>query len=513
MSFPKTDRPMAQSASGSIALRRLGLIAAGVAFIATTIATLPADARSRKKRAKAAAVVEKSIAPDKATGSQALPPADPFPEDSPTKTQLSAGALTVTLTAADAGATLPVGGSAVVTLAIEAGGGNRSATILAESEGGEILGITGGDAEVSPIRGGLSAEIRLPASGAANLAIEMGLKGGARGADGQSRNRMRVTLLPQRGGKDESVLAWGLADCAGDYHAELQKIIGSRRDRMLPALEAAIAADPDISGKWMFPGQNNSPLLICKGAKGRKIAACTGATAANTKDVPDAEAAWDEAQVVQLASAVLATKGALPGFQKRPQPLRQVSFTLLNSMKNYMEQVPHPALCTGVEGMIGYYRDRTPNLRNTIASVKSALPAAQKLAIAKVAELGLAPAAANTGSGVISAAVAAEPASSYSAVDLVDQIGKAVLNATDGSETAAIKDLAPKLEHMRALMDGPTTADLAADKRTTALAALRLIEANRYIATAARKYADLDEAVYGTMSAVADAHKARCTCQ
>ena len=486
----------------------------------TALATVgPADARGNVKHGKALAPVAKATAKSKAPASEAfrfLPPQEPFPESTVAKTDLAVGDLHATVTASDAGGVLPVGSSASVTITIKAAGGNRTAAVLVEAEGGEVLALSGGGAKASAVRAGLVADVALPASGSMTLNAEMGLKSGAKGADGKPRNRLRVTVLPQLGGRDETVFSWGLADCAGDYYAELQKILRSRREHMVPMLEAAFATDPELPGKWMFPTQITSPLRICKGAKGKKLATCTGATSAKSADKQAGKPEMDEPRVLQLANQILAMKGALPGFQKRAQPLRQVSNTLLNGLRVYMEQDAHPALCSGVDSMVGYYNDHTPLLRNTIAEGRNALPAAQKLAIAKVADLAKTPAASNSssGSGVISAAVASEPAQAgYVATDLVDRIGKAILSAPDASETVSIQALPAKLEHMRALLDGAATVDLAPDKRTAALSALRLIEANLYLATAAKKYAGLDDAIYGTMSAITDAHKAKCVCQ
>ena len=474
-----------------------GAVALTTALLATLICA-PADARGRAKQiAKPIAPIAKSVAPA-ASAAQTLPLLEPFPETAVAKSELVVGDLRATVTSADTGKVLPVSSSASVTISINAGGGNHSAAVLVESEGGEILTLSGAGAKSSPIRGGLSAEVALPASGVATLNVEMGLKGGARGADGKLRNRLRVTLLPQKGGKDESVLAWGLADCAGEYYGELQKIITTRRDHMTPMLEAAFAPATELPNRWIFSAKSTSPLLICKGARGKKVAACAGAAFAKpTADKQADKAQWDEPRVLQLASEILASKGTLPGFQKRTQPLRQASYTLLNGLRVYMEQEAHPALCSGVDAMVGYYQDHTPFLRHALASGKDALPAAQQLATAKVAELTGAPAAPG-----------------YSGADLADRVAKVVLTATDASETANIKDLAPKLEHMRALLDGASSAtDPATDKRDAAISALRLIEANLYLAVAAKKYADLDDAIYGTMSAITDAHKAKCVCQ
>ena len=515
--FVLSKNPSTTTDALRVDLHRLGVLALSVAVLASIVALSPADARGRSKRGAVPAVAAKSAAKTVAPAAEALqnlPPKDPFPEAAIAKTELSIGDLRATVSAGNAGGLLPVGGIAAATITITAAGGNRTAGVLVEAEGGEILALSGAGAKPSQVRAGLAADVLLSPTGSTVLNVEMGLKGGLRGADGKARNRLRVTMLPQKGGKDESILSWGLADCAGDYYAELQNIIETRRARMTPTLEAMFASSPDLPAKWMFTAQSTSPLLICKGGKGKKSAACTGLAAAKATNKQAQPAAWDEPRVLQLASDILASKGALPGFQKRAQPLRQVSNTLLTGLRVYMEQDAHPALCTGVDAMVSYYRDNTPFLRTALASGREALPAAQQLAMAKVAGLVGTPAAANGGSGVISTAQAAEPVvSGYVATDLVDRIAKAILNATDASETAGIKELPAKLEHMRALLDGATTADLAADKRSSAVGALRLIEASLYIATAAKKYADLDDAIYGTMSAIADAHKAKCVCQ
>ena len=504
---------MAAPAALRVELFRFSVVALTVALLAPMAMPAPADARGRSKRSAVPANAAKSVAPA-ADAIQNLPPKDPFPETAIAKTELSVGDLRATVTASNAGGVLPVGGVAAAIITITAAGGNRSAAVLVESEGGEILALSGAGAKASPVRAGLAADVQLSPTGTTVLNVEMGLKGGPRGADGKARNRIRVTLLPQKGGKDDSILSWGLADCAGDYHAELQKIIGTRSEHMTPTLEAMFASSPDLPARWMFTAQSASPLLICKGAKGKKSAACTGLAAAKATNKQAQPATWDEPHVLQLASDILASRGALPGFQKRAQPLRQVSNTLLNSLRAYLEQDAHPALCTGVDAMVAYYRDHTPFLRTALSDGREALPSAQKLVMAKVAELAGPAVAANSGSGVVSTAQAAEPsAAGYVATDLVDRIAKSILSATDASETVSIKELPAKLEHMRALLDGGGAAELAADKRSAAVGALRLIEANLYIATAAKKYADLDDAIYGTMTAITDARKAKCVCQ
>jgi hypothetical protein len=487
-------------------------LSVGLVSAALTFDSADARGRARVKRGAAAAPVAKSVVP----AAPAAKPAEPFPETATAKPELIVGDLRASLSAAEAGTVLPVGSSAIVTLAIDAAGGNRTATVLAEAEGGEILFMSSGRLRAEKANGGMSMEIPLAAKGT-TVSIEMGLKGGTRGADGKSRNRMRVTVLPQKGGKDESVFSWGLADCAGDYYAELQKIDAAKAPVMIPTLEAAVAPLPGHAGKWIFSTPIASPLLICKGPKGQKIAACTGVVEVKNKNSkqPVADpATWDDKQVLQYASDIVANKGAVPGFQKRVQPQRQMAFTLIGNLRGYMEQSAHPALCTGVDQMVTYYNERTPNLRNGIAEARAVVPVAQKLAAAKVAELGPATAAnGSAGSGVISVAVAAEPVGGSPEGDMADRVGSVILSATDATETAAIKDVKAKLEHIRALLDAETTATLAEDKRTAAVAALRQIEAAFYISSIAKRYTDLEEVVYGTMRSIADAHKAKCVCQ
>lgn len=496
----------------SVMARGATVLAVGAGLLMGQFAHDPAMARGRGKRLALPAQAGKSVNPS-ASALQNLPPPEPFPDSASAKTELSIGDLHATVSPTDVGRVLPVGNSVAVTVAITGAGGNRTVAVLAEAEGGDILGITGAGARANKVRGGLAADIALNGSGNTNFVVEMGLKSGSKGPDGKPRNRLRLTLLPQKGGRDESVLAWGLADCAGNYYSELQKILGARRERMMSQIDLASTAEPELPAKWLFPAQSVSPLLICKGKKANLIAACASAMTAKSADSKTPPATWDEGRILQLAASVASMKGALPGFQKRIQPLRQASYTMLSQLRGYLEQNQHPALCSGVGNMIDYFYDRTTHVRTAISDAKEALPAAQALAKAKVAEFAGTSAAA-AGSGVISAANAAEASvSPYAANELIDRIGKAVLSATDASETAAIPDTIPKLEHLRALLDSPSTADLPADRHAAAISALRLIEANLYLAVAAKKFASLDDAIYGTMSAIRDAHKSTCVCE
>ena len=429
------------------------------------------------------------------------------------------GGLQATVTQTATESSVPVGSSAIVTVTITQAGGNRFAAISAEAEGGEIFGISGSGARTSPIRGGLSAEIDLTAKGPATVTVEMNLKGGSKDTAGKPRSRLRITLLPQKGGRDEAVYSWGLADCAGDYYAQLLKIFEARRQRMMAMLDVASAVQPEFPVKWIFPADTAAQSQSCKAAKGKLKATCAGAQPV-TDTGKDGAAMWDEARLLRLAGDVQAVRGALPGFQQRHQPLRQVSYTLLSGLRTYMEQAPHPALCSGVTSMVDYFFDRTPLLRNTIRHAQEAAKASAALANSKVAELAgvAAPGAPATQSGaapavISSANAAAAVAAALSPAELIDRAGKAILPSDAMAQLAAEPAPLAKLQFLRLLLADGTAPEPSAARKQQARAVLHLIEAGIYLDAAAKKYSALDETVYGTMSAITSAHQSACTCE
>ena len=445
-----------------------------------------------------------------------LPPAEPFPADMAVKSELSVGELRAVIGQADIGAVLPVGGTVFVTVTITDPGGNKSATLLADAETGKVASINGKVGQVSPVSGGLSAEIALPAKGPVSVVVELAVKDGATLPGDKLRSRLRLTLLPQKGGKDVAILNWALADCAGDYKHELVKILDDRRARMIGTLDAVSAPETGWPAAWLFTLAKPAPAaLVCKLQKGHAGLLCKPATPAKQART-DGAGPMEEARIFELASAILREKGALPQFQHHTQPLRQASFTLLSGLRAYMEQDAHPALCSGVDYMVNYYQTRTGLLRSTIDETKTALDRAKALAREHIAAIG--PAAPQAAVAVQLASSAAAPAAGsevggeLSPGGLLEQVGKATLGAADQADLAADPDLWTKLRRLKALLDTSATATLTSAQRSAAASALGMVEAAAYLSAAVPKYDRLDEAIYGTMSAVEAAHKRTCVC-
>ena len=440
--------------------------------------------------------------------------AEPFPADVAVKTELNVGALHAAIAVNDASSTLAVGSSAVVTVSITDAGGNRFVTLLAEADGGLIRSISGPGIATSPVRGGLAAEISLPASGGVSATVEFEAKAGHKDPSGFAHDRVRITLLPQKGGRDESIIGWQLSDCAGEYHAELQKVLQDQRPAMTGTLDAAMAKDPALPSTWYFPPSKSAMAASCKPHKGKKPVACVSQAAVGSP-------APDEARILDLANQVLHDKGALPAYQHRTGALRQVSYTLLNGLRNYLEQSAHPALCSGVDAMLDYYKAHTPTLRSMIADSKQALATAQSMAAAKVAELTRVAAAqtpvvrpSSGGSGLVSVAMAAESPQAVSliAANQADLVGRVVLRPADANALANDQDVFAKLQRLRGFLNGEATSDLPVERRSAALSALGMIEAGLYLDAAASKYGRIDNSIYGTMSAIKQAHAKACVC-
>jgi len=444
-----------------------------------------------------------------------LPPAEPFPADAAAKSELAVGDMRASIGPADTGNVQPVGGTVFVTVTITNPGGNKAATLLADAEAGKVVSISGKVGQISPVSGGLSAEIALPASGPTSVVVELAIKDGASLPGDKLRSRLRLTLLPQKGGKDEAILAWMLADCAGDYKHELVKILDDRRARMIGTLDAVSAPETGWPAAWIFAPPKPAPVLpACKPQKGKAAANCAPVAA----KPPAGPKLIEEQRIFDIAGQILREKGALPQFQHHTQPLRQASFTLLSGLRAYMEQDAHPALCSGVDYMVNYYQTRTGLLRNTIDETKAALDRAAALASEHIAAIG--PAAPQTAANVQLAsstpggAPLASPqgAGEKTPAALLELVGRTILGSADQADLAADPDLWTRLRRLKALLETPATAALTSDQRAAAAAALGMIEAAAHLSAAVPKYDRLDETIYGTMSAVEAAHKRTCVC-
>jgi len=464
--------------------RLIGPLATAALCIAMTGLPALAQAASQPRHAAAATAIDKP------------PPSEPFPDNLEAKTGFAIGALHATITQLDPGAVLPAGGSGFVTVIITDPGGNKQVTLLAEAESGQVGSITGANSHTAPVQGGIAAEIQLPAVGPTQVTVELVLKAGRPGPDRKPRGRLRLTLLPQKGGRDEAVVAWPLADCAGQYGTALKAILEGRRERMLGTLDAVSAIEPDAPTTWLFPPPKPaSPVASCKPQGGKRPVGCVAPKAMLAKGagtVPEVE----EVRIFKLAGEVMTQKGALPQFQHRTQPLRQASYTLLSSLRLYMEQAPHPALCSGVDDMVHYYQGRTGLLRSTIDESERALVGARTMAAARVAAL--------TGSP--------SPQAASSATELIDMAAGAVVSPVDVADVTHETTVWSKLRRLRALLDSPATADLPSGRRVETVSALSMIEASRHLEIAAGKFHRLDEIIYGTLSAIAEAHGRACVC-
>jgi hypothetical protein len=499
----------------TLRLARVGAIVLAGATLLTSFpnASVAAGPKKRILRHLPASTAAKP----KLTTPEQLPLAEPFPADAPVKSEFVVGDLRASIDLGNLAAPLSVGGTGVATVKITDPGGNKSVSLLAESETGKVESITGQGVRSAPAAGGQSAQIPLPANGPISVFIAVGLQGGDTGPDHKLRSRLRLTLLPEKGGHDEAIVSWPLADCAGDYKRQLSRIIDERRGQMTGTLDAISAPEPSWPATWLFaPLKPAAKLAACRPASRKMAAKCSLAAPAKLTVSSDSPSR-DEARVLELAGAILRERGALPQFQRHTQPLRQASFTMLNSLRLYMDQDPHPALCNGVDYMLQYYQTRTGLLRSTIDETKAALDRAKAFAAVRLGDLKRLASAPGTGQQLASndpapAAVSAPGLADSSPAGLAGEVGRAILPAADFADLEADKDALSKLRRLKALLAGPSTATLSPDSRAVAVEALGMIEAAHYLGTAVPKYNRLDEAIYGTMSAIGSAHKDACVC-
>ena len=442
-----------------------------------------------------------------------LPALPPFPGDTASKSDLVAGGVHATVTPSQPGSTLSVGSSTFATVEITDTGGAKMIEVRADADGGEIRAIVGKSIKAMSAPGGLVARIPVAKGVQPSAVVELYLKDGSKGPDGKLRNRMRITVSAVGGASDSSVLSWPLANCSGNYYSELQRILGDRRAQLTGTLSELTGTSPALPAKWLFSPGAGSPQIDCRSKKARNKPEC--ATPAATTGAAPAE--MSEREVISAASEFLRTKGALAAFGSRHGALHQVSYNMLNGLKIYMEQVPHPALCTGVEDMFAYYVKNTPTLRATIDKAHKTARAAAQIAAQRVADLahpsasGAASQQASNGTAVVASNVAA-PADIEGLTGLVKAVAKAILSPSDASAFDGDNDPRTALDRMRTLLDGGAASSKPDAEKAAAVSALGMIEAAIYLRLADGKYSHLEDGVFGTMSAISDAHKKACVC-
>jgi hypothetical protein len=431
----------------------------------------------------------------------------PIPPDAPAKDMLRVGGVTAKISQIGSDTLQPVGISTFVNVTVTSASDPAAVLLRAELDGASLKAVAGRGLQAKAFPSGSDVRFKLDRNASTAIGFEIAL-GGVKDASDKPNGRLRLTLGTGAPGvaPDSAVLSWQVTDCAGNYYTRLQSILTDRQERMSKALERAVAFEPSIGPTWIFPRKAGAVLINgCAGRRGSKSQACAKANAPATS--PD-EAL--ENKLMALAERVEAARGALQEFQRRSGALRQVSWSLLNGLRIYLQQQANPALCSGVEDMLDYYLRNTPTLRATIAEAGEALLSAKELAKRKVD--AFAQAAAVTSAQGDSTAVPPSDGHEFRPDDLIRRVARLMFSTADAATLEGMEDIKPELQKVKALLDGGAAADKSEQMRAAAISALRTIEATNYLSSAYAKFHDIDESIFGTMSAISEAHKQTCIC-
>lgn len=271
-------------------------------------------------------------------------------------------------------ASFPAGGVAFAQFDISNRSGANYATVeLAfEPERADIRAIKGTKLRKQIVGGAHVVQLpRLRRGRSQSVLVELQLSSAPSGtAEPAATNRLRVTLrVPGQPDTDSAVLAWQVADCASGYHAAITGIRDANIERMTAALTKARKGDPLISGQWIFPPPGVGRMVTVKrrvcvrrqrvwsyqrqrwryrcvryGTRNVKVRskAVTGGTAEDRK-------------VFGMANTFLRTRGTDPQLRNASAGPAWVLKRVAQDLRAYLGQSAHPALCTGVPQVMGYY--------------------------------------------------------------------------------------------------------------------------------------------------------------
>jgi hypothetical protein len=376
------------------------------------------------------------------------------------------------------------------------------------------------------------------------LALEARLTGPGEAASSQSpMSQLRLVLHgdKQAAKSVAAVLKFPITDCATAYHRALGGIHAGRRATFAETVRSASLAEASLPGKWLFP-----PRKLAKADLQPKTAVLTPArrecrwavetVSFATRKTERLCKRWqlvevasitpgpripevDEAEAARLnkqATGLIESRGSISAFGKSGK-LEWISKRILTDLARYLQQEPHPALCSGVDVMTAYFVDNSVTLRKELVASAERLMAARRIAGTRLAALAMVlgrepEAPAETASlSLITPAIAAPEAAPDSG-RLLAEAGRLLLTEPERLALAASSRPMAMLSTLRQQLG----EDPGGGKPTAALPyiadALTAIEAVAYLEAAEARYQQVGEAIFGTISAIEKAHGETCTC-
>lgn len=322
--------------------------------------------------------------------------------------------------------------------------------------------------------------------------------------------------------------------CAADYHARLQSIEPRFADALKAAFEAVKAEEAGWPGMWL----SWNPRKVAQRIKLKRVGYSAGVFVVGDRVCRDSVLGqggrirclkWEpkpegfkpppapaakpaEPELPSLAerrrlraiAGFVVRRGVLP-LLAHNEPFDHLTRRSRDELLGYLRQPPSPALCTGADAMLGFYREQlapyhaVSDAARTVAA--EAWTAAFSATNVKADDTATAPPVGD-------------------AKGLREMIMATAHRLTPERDLSAIEKQATPLGMIEATHasveppadEAPVAEDVPAD-RATALRALRLIESAYYAHRRAEKFASLDRVLHGMMSAIRTAHSSACTCK
>ncbi len=339
----------------------------------------------------------------------------------------------------------------------------------------------------------------------------------------------------------EGKLEFAIADCATAYHRALGTLYASREATYAGVLKQASQPDETLPGEWLFAPRKRSK---------RELNA-----AANIQLPPRAECRWsvstvdfstrqskrqckrweiveigapmtgqampviDEAEAADVlgrASRFVSSRAAASDFGKNGK-LEWISRRILTDLRTYMQQSPHPAMCTGVQVMTEYFVDNAVSLRKEIDASSQAFETARRLAALRLKALaivlGRAPEEpAETASLSLITPAHAGPVDGAAVAELMSETGRLLLTDTQRLRLEATSDSTGKLALLHSLLAETLGTPLPEAARPYVADALSALEAAVYLERADTRYAGIGAAIFGSIADIEKARAANCGC-
>lgn len=427
--------------------------------------------------------------------------------------------VTATITVLRTQKPFPVGGSVFARVELTNAGKSRNAEahLQLDAETAQIIGVTGNGIDVSGDQQSRMVKVTRLAKGKASvLLVELAL----RQASPPDRNALKITLRSPAGTNQSARFDWDVIDCAGGFYSEIEKVREGSGSGIEQALQAARKHDASRPGRWLFSprvaaaGKRGKCLASVKRwnrRRGRHVYVCTKyeeiASGASPSSVPY------EGRVYRFASSLVTARAT----DRELAPTRDSGWAttrVSQNLKGFLSQEHHPAICTGTLRFFDYFDKRMDGFLKRAETYDDMAAKSYALALLRTVE-AVEASQAEPGGHPGWGASPLFPLAGQSEISLRQMVETVAKIPGETGIGDAMPDTATNFDWLNALaqyMKSEEARSLSDSTRHALQSALGAIEAADYITTVAGQYADLRDALAGSMKTLRQAHSSRCTC-